>query len=137
MIKSKKLRIKNINFNDKPELSIGSKPYVLFVICTILSLCLLFYSTYIIGMVMSCVFISLLLFSKNKVIIEAYKDMFVFYIDEEYAYLVYYDEIKEHKFIKIDGNEFIAMILNDDSELTFRVYNKKKLVKELIRFRGV
>lgn len=137
-VRSKNLKIRNLPKQCKRIGQINSKPYVFLVLFFILGILLIACRSYVMGTILTVLFIYNLCFVKNCVLIEFYEDHAVFYqitTHKDDCYLLFWDDIEKWRYVKTKTDyDLLEITLKNGKEISLKCISKHKTLHCFKRF---
>lgn len=128
-VKDRNVRIENIPENKLIYQSFSKKDFPLLLLFGIgLLLGLMRLHLYIILILLGLTY--LLTTSSSRVVFQIYQDFIVYYVNEEFVTLIYYDEILNYRYLNDNQKEYLRILCHDESEYVFEV-NDIKVINSL------
>ncbi|MEG0423542.1 MAG: hypothetical protein RSA96_01635 [Erysipelotrichaceae bacterium] len=131
-MKSKNLKVRNLPQDKEPVDKINSKPYAFIVVFLLMGTYMIITKYYFLGILIVAVFLYNLFFIKNRVNTEFYDDYVVFYNenDKEECFILFYDEIREWKYIRGRFDvDTLEVTFRDGKRIKFKSLSKGKMLK--------
>lgn len=133
--KDRNIRIENINTNDVLFTFYSNRIGRFFIILGIIFSLMLMQIDLYLAIISIFIFTFYILSIKKVKQISIKSDSIIYYIDDHYATIVYFDEIINYSLIKKDDHFLLNLLLSDNSEYDF-LFNDYSMVKELDKLVG-
>lgn len=136
-VKSKVLKIRNLPTGSKKIDKINAKPYLVLIVFLLVGIMLLFTSFYLIGIVISFLFLYCLLFIKNVTLVEFYEDYAVFYLNNgnEECFILFWEDITSWNIV---SSRFDLDVLNIELRnrqcISLKCVSAKKVEKYFAKY---
>ena len=110
-VKSKVLKIRNLPTDGRKIDQINAKPYLVIAVFLFIGIALLFTRVYLIGIVITFLFLYCLLFVKDVVLIEFYETYAVFYLNngKEECFLLFWQDVAKWSITQKGGKILSAV----------------------------
>lgn len=135
-IRSKNLKIRNLPKNNKRLDQVNSKPYLFLIIFFTLGVSLLLCKSYLIGTVVTVLFLYNICFVRNSILIEFFEEYVVFYntTQKDECFLLFWEDIAkwQYKNTKVDF-DILEITLKDGKQVSIKCIGKRKTLRYLKR----
>lgn len=131
-IKSKILKIRNLPTDGKKIDQINAKPYLFIIVFLIVGICLMCTRLYLVGFVVTFLFLYYLLFVKDVVLIEFFDRYAVFYLNngKDECFLLFWEDVLHWS---ISGNrndlDLLSIVLRNNETVALKCLSRKKVEK--------
>lgn len=131
-VRSKILKIRNLPIDGKKIGQIKAKPYGFILLFLFMGICLLCTRFYIVGFVITAIFIYYLFFVRDMVLVEFFDRYVVFYLNngKEECFLLFWEDI-EHWNITSSRRDMdvLNIILRNNQTIALKCLGRKKIEK--------
>lgn len=131
-IKSKILKIRNLPTNGKKIDQINSKPYMCIIVFLLFGIAMLWTSFYLLGIIITLIFLFYLLFVKDKTLVEFYDQYVIFYLNngKEECFLLFWEDILHWDITQNRKDlDVLNIILKDNEQIALNCLSRKKIEK--------
>lgn len=131
-VKSKILKIRNLPSDGKKVDQIKAKPYGFIIVFLLFGVALLWTSFYLLGIIITLIFLYYLLFVKDMVLIEFYDRYVVFYLNNgrDECFLLFWEDIMEWSVTSSRRDlDVLNIILKNNEHIALKCITRKKVEK--------
>ncbi len=137
-IKSNRFKCRNLPTGYEVKDTVGTKSTFTLILLAGVSVGMILQKSYfLIGILLLCMSLYILIFSKNKAAIEFCDRFMIYYIDDSHedCYLIYYDEIDDYEFKRrfFDTDLFLLRLKNQ-KVIEIKCLDHKKVSKNLSKY---
>lgn len=136
-VKSKILKIRNLPTDGKKIDQINAKPYSFIIVCLIAGISLMCTSLYLIGFIITFLFLYYLLFVKDVVLIEFYDQYAVFYLNngKEECFLLFWEDVLRWSITSNRNDlDLLNIVLRNNECIALKCLSRKKVEKYFLRY---
>lgn len=136
-VKSKILKIRNLPTDGKKIDQINVKPYSFIIVCLIAGISLMCTSLYLIGFIITFLFLYYLLFVKDVVLIEFYDQYAVFYLNngKEECFLLFWEDVLRWSITSNRNDlDLLNIVLRNNECIALKCLSRKKVEKYFLRY---
>lgn len=136
-VKSKILKIRNLPTDGKKIDQINAKPYSFIIVCLIAGISLMCTSLYLIGFIITFLFLYYLLFVKDVVLIEFYDQYAVFYLNngKDECFLLFWEDVLRWSITSNRNDlDLLNIVLRNNECIALKCLSRKKVEKYFLRY---
>lgn len=136
-VKSKVLKIRNLPADGKKIDQINAKPYLVIIVFLLIGISLLFTRVYLIGIVITFLFLYYLLFVKDVVLIEFYETYAVFYLnnDRDECFLLFWEDVAKWTITSSRNDlDVLNIELRNHQCIALKCLSRKKVEKYFMAY---
>lgn len=135
-VKSKVLKIRNLPTDGRKIDQINAKPYLVIAVFLFIGIALLFTRVYLIGIVITFLFLYCLLFVKDVVLIEFYETYAVFYLNngKEECFLLFWQDVAKWSITSSRNDlDVLNIELKNHQCISLKCVSRKKVEKYFLQ----
>jgi len=136
-VKSKVLKIRNLPTDGRKIDQINAKPYLIIAVFLFIGIALLFTRVYLIGIVITFLFLYCLLFVKDVVLIEFFENYAVFYLNngKEECFLLFWQDVAKWSITSSRNDlDVLNIELKNQQCISLKCVSRKKVEKYFLQF---
>lgn len=131
-VKSKILKIRNLPSDSEKVDKINAKPYLFIMIFLLIGIALTFTKLYLVGIIITLLFLYYLVFVKDAALIEFYSQYAIFYLNngKDECFLLFWDDVLHWN---IENNrkdlDSLSIVLRNNETIDLKCLSRKKVEK--------
>lgn len=136
-VKSKVLKIRNLPTDGRKIDQINAKPYLVIAVFLFIGIALLFTRVYLIGIVITFLFLYCLLFVKDVVLIEFYETYAVLYLNngKEECFLLFWQDVAKWSITSSRNDlDVLNIELKNHQCISLKCVSRKKVEKYFLQY---
>lgn len=136
-VKSKILKIRNLPTDGKKIDQINAKPYLFIIVCLIAGISLMCTNLYLIGIIITFMFLYYLLFVKDVVLIEFYDQYAVFYLNngKDECFLLFWEDVQRWSITSNRNDlDLLNIVLRNNECIALKCLSRKKVEKYFLLY---